>query len=181
MAEEYTQLIMRRNGFDNLPDVDVPAGFTLRCFQDGDEAAWDYMVGDMCLEGFDKAIRSNRFFKPERVKMICYEGKPVATATAWGDEDGDESLSMLHMVAADPEFRGKGLGFCAVNAAMRHMKAEGKAATYLTTDDFRIPAIKIYLKLGYVPDMAREGHAERWKELYSKLGNINDSNKKQEK
>ena len=170
MPEGYTQLVMYRNSFDGLPELVVPEGYTLRDFEEGDEAAWDYMVGDMCGEGFNKALKAHGFFRPERVKLICDAGgKPVSTATAWGDVHGDESLSMLHMVATDPAYRGKGLGFAAVNAALHHMKKEGKARAYLTTDDFRIPAIKIYLKLKFEPDMSREGYKERWEALYAKL------------
>jgi len=164
-----TQLVMRRKNLDNLPDINIPAGFTIRDFLDGDEGAWNAMVGDMCKEGFDQAIRNHRFFKPERVKMICYNGSPVSSTIAWGDEGGDETLGMVHMVATNLYFRGKGLGFCAVTAALRQMKAEGKTAAYLTTDDWRLPAIKIYLKLGFEPDLTQEGHTERWENLYKIL------------
>lgn len=169
MPGDYTQLVMRRT-LDSLPDLAVPEGFLLRGYQEGDEAAWNAIVGGMCGDGFDKAIKGHRFFRPERVMFVCrVGGKPAATATAWGDQHGDESLGMVHMVATDPKYRGKGLGFCAVDAVLHQMKAEGLAASYLTTDDFRIPAIKVYLKLGFVPDETQEGHARRWQELFRQI------------
>jgi len=165
MADKYIQLIMHKKALDVLPDLVIPEGFLLRDFKIGDENAWDAIVGDMCGEGFVKAIKNHRFFAPERVKMICRDEKPVATATAWNDENGDESLGMVHMVATDPDFRGRGLGYAVTNAVLHHMKKEGKSAAYLTTDDFRIPAIKIYLKLGFEPDESLEGYVERWKKI----------------
>ena len=169
MEEKYTQLVMRRGNFDNLPDIVIPDGFVLRTYRDGDETAWDAIIGEMCKEGFIKAIKSHRFFKPERVKFICKGDRPVATTTAWGDVHGDESLAMVHMVGTDPEFRGLGLGYAVTNAVLHHMKAEGWKAAYLTTDDFRVPALKIYLKLGFVPDLSQKGHAERWDALQEKI------------
>jgi mycothiol synthase len=101
--------------------------------------------------------------------MICDGETPVATAIAWGDGGGDASLGMVHYVATDPDYRGRGLGFAVTNAVLHHMKGEGKSAAYLSTDDFRLPAIKIYLKLGFEPDTSKEGHAERWQAVRQKL------------
>ena len=39
----------------------------------------------------------------------------------------------------------------------------GYADIYLTTDDFRLPALKTYLQLGFLPDMFNEEMPERWK------------------
>lgn len=170
MSSTYTQLVMNRETLNNLPDIIIPEGFSLRCFKDGDEAVWEHLAGDMCGEGgFDKTIKNHRFFTPERVKMICYKDKPVATATAWDDEAGNADMGMVHMVAVDQEARGKGLGFIVTNAVLHHMKKEGKTSAYLTTDDFRIPAIKIYLKLGFKPDISQEGHSERWDRVIAGL------------
>ena len=164
----YTQLVLRR-GLEDLPSLSIPVGFELRNYQDGDEAAWEKIVGEMSPAGFVADIKSHRFFKPDKVKFICYGAKPVATAIAWDDEAGDEMLGMVHMVGADPEFSGKGLGYAVTNAVLHQMKNEGKSRAYLTTDDFRRPAINIYLKLGFIPDMSREGHKERWEKLYEQM------------
>ena len=40
----------------------------------------------------------------------------------------------------------------------------------LDTDDFRLPAIKNYLNLGFVPDYLRENHVLRWENIFEKLG-----------
>jgi len=171
MPENYTQLVMRRRNLDNLPDIAIPEGFCLRAYRGGDEPAWDSIVGEMCRDGFAKAIKSHRFFAPERVKMICRGETPVATATAWGELTGGDTPGIVHMVATDPSYRGRGLGFAVTNAVLHRLAYEGKTAAYLTTDDFRVPAIKIYLKLGFKPDMTKEGHIDRWEKLH-KLLNI---------
>ena len=40
----------------------------------------------------------------------------------------------------------------------------------LDTDDFRLPAIKNYLNLGFVPVYVGENHGERWRIIFKKLG-----------
>ena len=39
----------------------------------------------------------------------------------------------------------------------------------LDTDDFRLPAIKNYLNLGFVPVYAGESHLLRWQSIFKKL------------
>jgi mycothiol synthase len=169
MADGYTQLIMHRKNLDNLPDLVIPDGFRLRDYRDGDEADWDAIVGEMCGEGFVNAIKNNRLFMPKRVKFICKDDRPAATATAWEGREGPASRGMLHMVATDPVFRGLGLGSAVTNAVLHHMRHEGKTEVFLTTDDYRIHAIKIYDKIGFVPDRSPVGHAARWEAVYRQI------------
>jgi len=76
----------------------------------------------------------------------------------------------LGWVAADPEHRGKGLGLAVCAQATARFIQAGYRNIYLLTDDFRLPAIKTYLKLGYEPLLFGEGMAERWESVYRKLG-----------
>jgi mycothiol synthase len=39
----------------------------------------------------------------------------------------------------------------------------------LDTDDFRIPAVKTYLNLGFIPVYVEEGQPKRWQGLFEKL------------
>ena len=41
---------------------------------------------------------------------------------------------------------------------------------WLKTDDFRIPAIKIYYRLGFLPWLFEEGMRERWTIVAKNLG-----------
>jgi mycothiol synthase len=40
----------------------------------------------------------------------------------------------------------------------------------LDTDDFRLPAIKNYLNLRFVPMFDGENHKLRWQDIFEKLG-----------
>lgn len=169
MEQLSPQLRMERKNLDNLPEINIPDGFILRNFIEGDEVEWNKMVVDVWAIDFDEKIRGGRFYTPERVKFICSGDKIVATAIAWRDEN-IESLGNVHMVGSNPEFRGRGLGFQVTLAVLHQMKAEGRTSAFLTTDDFRLPAIKTYLKLGFEPVIVHENQPERWKTIYGKLG-----------
>jgi hypothetical protein len=38
------------------------------------------------------------------------------------------------------------------------------------TDDHRLPALKVYLGLGFRPDLGHPSYAERWERLFAQLG-----------
>ena len=69
------------------------------------------------------------------------------------------------MVACKPEFRGLGIGTRLNTEAVRTLFRAGMKTAYLTTDDFRIPAIKSYLRAGFYPDIKDEEHRARWEAI----------------
>lgn len=73
-------------------------------------------------------------------------------------------------VAADPRHKGKGLGLCVSAAATARLISAGYRNVYLLTDDFRLPAIETYLRLGYKPLLFSEGVRERWEKVLANLG-----------
>lgn len=75
----------------------------------------------------------------------------------------------LGWVAADPDHKGKRLGLAVSAAATRRFLACGYTEIYLKTDDFRLPAIKTYLRLGYEPLPFCDGMSERWEQVRKKL------------
>jgi len=95
-------------------------------------------------------------------------GKPAATATAQIDDKHENC--MLHMVSALPEYKGKGLGHAVCAKVLEHMHNEGITEMRLSTDDWRVPAIVIYLRLGFVPEFIDETMEERWDKIMAGLG-----------
>ncbi len=72
-------------------------------------------------------------------------------------------------LAARPEHSGKGLGTIVVAAATRRMLSAGYRCIYLETDDWRFPALKTYLKLGYVPHLYEPAAEARWRSVCYRL------------
>ena len=80
----------------------------------------------------------------------------------------------MHMVGCKPEFRGLGIGGILSELTEYVFKKEGMQTATLKTDDWRIPAIKTYLKIGYKPDLVSEpDYKERWDKIYQIINEFN--------
>ncbi|MCZ7647591.1 MAG: GNAT family N-acetyltransferase [Planctomycetota bacterium] len=173
-TEKLPQLFMLRPALDGLPALDLPAGCTLRTFRKGDQGAWNAMM-DAAFErkpgttDFEKAMRADPEFRPERVQIIERAGEVVATASAWFNARYGPHAGYVHWVGTHPAHRGLKLGHWASVAALQHMKREGRRVAVLHTDDFRLAALKIYLALGFGPCVHHESHRARWPKVLAAL------------
>ena len=52
---------------------------------------------------------------------------------------------------------------------MRFFRERGYRRIRLLTDDWRLPAISLYLSLGFEPEMTRPNMPGRWQEVRKKL------------
>ncbi|WP_127493789.1 GNAT family N-acetyltransferase [Paenibacillus glycanilyticus] len=173
--QQQTQLLMLREDLGMLPDLVLPKGYVEHSLRSGDEYGWERII--MASFGgehhFDKEMASDDSYKPERVRFISIEnGEPVATASAWYRPQCKENTGYLHMVGLLPEHAGKKLGYAVSLAALHHMAREGRTRAVLHTDDFRIPAIKTYFDLGFIPELADDSHLGRWVALAKQLNRV---------
>ena len=105
-------------------------------------------------------------YKEDLCFFILVDEKPAATITVICDKNKKQGY--IHMVACKPDFRGRGIGRLLNDIALYTLKNEGMETAYLTTDDWRIPAIKSYLKAGFKPDLETEpDYVERWQKIYN--------------
>lgn len=171
------QLLMHRR-LQDLPSLELPAGFSARSYQPGDAAAWEHIIHHsfgMDAQGlFDRNMRIDPAYRPERVWFICRKqesgDQPVATASAWRQPfKRDVDTGTLHMVGVHPDHAGMGLGSLVSLAALHQMHREGKSAAVLQTDDHRLSAIKTYLKLGFEPLLIDENQRQRWVDVFETL------------
>lgn len=167
-----TQLVMERKHLLNLNNIELPTGFTLQNYQRGYEKDWENIVQQSFGQFFDFSMMTNDpSFQPNRIFfVISPEGVPVSTSSAFWQENWGVDAGYLHMVATYPEYRGMGLGYAVTLAAMQQMVAENRTRAVLQTDDHRLPAIKMYLKLGYEPKLTEWEHVYRWRQLLHQLG-----------
>lgn len=94
-------------------------------------------------------------------------GRAVGTASAC--LDGVNGYGNLHMVTVRPEFKGLGLGKAVCAAAVNAFIENNVIEADLSTDDFRIPAIAIYLRLGFRPFLYQGDMEGRWKAVLSAM------------
>lgn len=168
------QLVMRRADLLHLPDVRLPDACSLRCYRGGDERAWNTIVTESFGAepgeyDFETSIRARRPFVGERVFFVECAGEPAATASAMREGPTERRRGYLHMVAVRPAHRGRRLGYAVSLAALRRMAAEGAADVILRTDDFRIPAIRTYLRLGFEPVLVHGNQRRRWRAVFGAM------------
>lgn len=97
------------------------------------------------------------------------DDKPVATISVLLNYNDTDGLGYIHMVGCKPECRGMGVGNFMATYAIYVLKKKGMKSAYLTTDDWRIPAIKTYLKMGLEPDIFDQEMKERWEAVFGKI------------
>jgi mycothiol synthase len=175
MAAPVPQLRMRRN-LDNLPEVVLPDGYELRSLTTTDLAAWTQLLGDNAELGRWTIERATPFFAPgapvilDGSYFITKDSRPIATAQLDLPAGAPFTpLAELGWVAVRPEHRGHGLGYVVCLAVLRAAAARGFPGIYLNTDDFRLPAIQTYLKLGFEPWLLDPTSPERWRLVREQL------------
>ena len=159
---------------DALPTFELPQGYGVRHFTDGDDKHWDHIIFSsfvwyVKLPHFARVMSGDVAFEPRRVLFITHGQTPIATASAWWRPAHPPTLGYLHYVAALDTHRGLSLGLRVSLACMYFMKAEGRTHCLLHTDDFRLPALHTYLKLGFEPVLVHENQRQRWLDVFAAL------------
>ncbi|MBI2924610.1 MAG: GNAT family N-acetyltransferase [Verrucomicrobia bacterium] len=166
------QVRMVRRSLADVPQFPLPAGFTLRRYRPGDVETWVRIeqAADRHLTGH-REIHKREFAAHEtllgaRQLFLCEPGgEGIGTATAWfGDHDG-EPCGRVHWMAIVPEWQGKGLGKPLLTALCNRLRELGHTRAYLITETVRVPAIKLYLKFGFVPDIRGDADRAAWQDV----------------
>lgn len=162
---------MQRKPLEDLPDQEVPVGLELRPSALATKCAWAKLMTG-AIGDWDAASTARQFLGDpgvslESIFFLVTADEYVATATDKRLRASDAGY--LHMVAVAPLYRGRRLGRCISLAALRHMRARGCQEAVLDTDDDRLPAIRTYLALGFVPENVEADHPERWRRIVADL------------
>jgi mycothiol synthase len=109
-------------------------------------------------------------FRPEGTFFARRDGRLVATAFCWLDDPEETKLGRVHWVGAEEGHRGKGLGRLVTVATLHHMAGRGLRRAMLDTQRYRLPAIKLYLSLGFRPTSESDDDRAVWAEVLRELG-----------
>ena len=158
------------------PLPDVPAGYILRDLSlETDTAAYLKLRLESGFVEWTPEKLKNLYAKacPKGIRVVEHlaSGRLVASASAErNDYPEHPEIGSLGWVMASEEFRGKGLGRLAVISAMNYLLDNGYQLAALSTDDWRIPALSIYFKLGWRPCITQDDMPARWQAICEKLG-----------
>lgn len=176
---QNTSVGMTRPHFENISTYDMPQPFTLRKYQPGDEKAWlaIHIKADpfntFNEESFYKAFdRDEQRWRENQFYICDPNGQPIGTATAWTvkkDEDAT-AQGLVHWVAIDPDYQGKGLAKPLMAAVCHRLKERGFDKAYLNTSSGRLPAVALYLAFGFIPYLRKPEERDAWSYIKQQLG-----------
>ena len=157
-------------------EVAAPSGCRIVSFSELDDAMdkWLDIVqyglsnGRCGEEYYRGSMLSLKLYSEDKCFFILENGQAVATLTVVCDYGTREGI--IHMVACVESARGRGYGTLLMQIASYVLKTEGMERARLTTDDWRIPAIKSYLRIGFTPDRSTEDFMARWEKIYEQIG-----------
>lgn len=151
----------------------LPEGYRLRSFAAGDEAGWASLLNANGELGEWNAERVAGVLAGGLVRQffaVAPDGTLVACAGVHEVALDGTDYWEIGWVAAHPRHRGRGLGGVVTGAAANHALTLPARPIMLRTDDFRLAAIKVYLRLGFRPSLDHPSYPERWRLLASRLG-----------
>jgi len=169
-------VVMHRPNLDDIPQFVFPAGYGIRTMRPGEGAVWTDVQRDaehwLTVDddlftrefGFDlEATQWRSFF------IVNELGAAIGVISAWYDRNvNGQDYGRIHWVAIRQAYRGKGLIKPAMTHAMNCL-AQWHQRAVLGTSTARIPAIKVYLDFGFLPDMTLPKAREAWEQVQAVL------------
>ena len=171
---------MKRADLLNIPDYELPDGFRIRFFEEGDEEIWamvETAVGEFSDESAALRHFNHEFGAfPEEIAKRCLfletdDGEVIGTTTAWyGVLEGEEKVSgRIHWVGIVPDYQRKKLSKPLLSRALREL-AKYHDSAYLISQTSSYRAINLYLQFGFEPFLTDAYDIEAWKLLENILG-----------
>ena len=100
-------------------------------------------------------------------------GRPIATASASHNPRATRYYfpfgGEVGYVTVDPLHRGKGLGRAVVALAVARLIEAGYRHIFLGVQGWRLPAVKCYLRLGFVPLLHTDELLLRWRRICAQI------------
>src|SRR6187551_2884915 len=138
---EHIVFLMIRHDLNEIPPVELPEGFRIRTFRDGDIANWCRI--ETSVDEFSTIEQAERYFDREfhpQIELMydrsfmleTSDGTAIGTTTAWMGTFYGELTGMIHWVAIEPNYQGRGLAKPLLATAM-HRLAQDHGSAFLST------------------------------------------------
>jgi mycothiol synthase len=159
-----------------LPTI-VPDGYALGAYKEDDKqplsalfAAEGWNVDDAEWRDYLDRVLPNGLF----ILSHTASNQIVGTAGAIHNPRGGRYYfpfgGALAYLVVHPEHRGRRLGAVLAALVVQRLRAAEYEQIWVGVQGFRLPAIKTYLKLGFVPFLHQPGLAERWRRICDQIG-----------
>ncbi len=169
------QLRMRRPTLADLPPVVMPPPYRLRTYRTGDETAWLEIMRatigpSWTAQRWEADVIGRPQFDPAGLFFAEHGQTIVGSACAWRLVPAKRVSGYVHMVGVSPAYQGHKLGYWLTLSTLHYFHRAGLRDAILDTEDHRLPAIELYLRLGFEPLPTHATHLGRWHEILRELG-----------
>jgi mycothiol synthase len=160
---------------DRPPDVILPYDYALRPFRPADAEAYLQLLHGAGFVQWNAEMLDQWLERVLPDGLLLIEHAPTAELAATSMAGHRPTPfhpfgGELGWVAGNAHHAGRGLGRAVCAAVVRRFLSAGYRRIYLKTDDWRLPAISIYLRLGFVPFLYADDMAPRWAAVCEKVG-----------
>lgn len=153
-------------------ELQLPPRYASVESDDVDRCEWAQLLGQsgefgaFTEEELDSQVLSCLI--PDAAAFVKYGGSLVACASVCVPREFHPA-AVLMFVFVHPAHRGLQLGEVVTRRAIRRAAAAGYDRILLHTDDTRIAAIRVYLRIGFKPSIHHRSHRRRWRAVYEVL------------
>jgi len=174
------QLFMRLPELSDLPpDPPRDPGYTVRAVVPADHGPLAELLSEAFGDKWDTERVAAEFSPGNGVEatyvVVSSAGAVVATASARRLPDRYPQAGYVHYVGVRVSERGRRLGEVITRRVLVHFVAAGLDEAVLETDDFRLPAVRTYLRLGFVPEPRTPGEPRRWSKVLRNVARWGDA------
>lgn len=165
--------MMLPSGIGQVSVPNVPPGYRLRIFERADEADLVRLLEHAGFRDFniDYLRHALSICLPQGCFAVEHLETGVLVSTMMARHLASPKYPFggrIDWLATDPGHSGRGLAtICASSATQRLLEA-GYSNIWVTTDDHRLGAIKIFVGIGFLPVMNAENE-KRWKQVFHAL------------
>ncbi len=167
-------MFMRRPNLAELPDAPpLRDGYALRLAEASDaDGIAATMVSAFGNDWSADRVRTELLDAPDvpETFVVTFGDAVAATASLRMMPDVYPASGNLHWVGVHAEHRGHRLGTVVSLVVLIRFRELGCRDAVLETQEHRLPAIRIYLQLGFVPEPVAPGDEELWSRVLTDLG-----------
>lgn len=165
-------MLWQGSGLPELPQLSL--GYTVRTYSETD---YSNLLDLLSIDGGSMSNEELKNYRdkilPKGLFLISHTDELVATAGAVHNPNpgryyfpfgGELGYLMVH-----PDHRRKGLGEIVSSLVVKRFLSAGYESIRVGVQGFRLPAIRTYLKVGFVPFVYNEDLTTRWRRIYEQI------------
>ena len=169
------ELSLSKKYMDKKP-ISVPTGFLLRNYDHNDINSIINIFKLSLFQGWneEKINKVIKTYVENGLFVVIHKASNTVVATMAARHDsgkGSGKIGCITWLCTHPKYRGLGLGTVVASAAVNRLLDLNYNKIFVNTDDERLAAIKIFLKLGFEPLIYKSAMRNRWNLIMKSINN----------